>query len=647
MIRIILFVTFVYHVTVKCSAYTVPKTLYRNLYGFEINRTPANEALLNLTIGALKFMRENEKFAHSGLQDTTPEPNEEYDFIVIGAGSAGATIASRLSEIPEVTVLLIEAGRNENLMMDIPLIVNYLQLSEEINWMYQTVPSDKYCLGMVGHKCNFPRGKVVGGSSVLNYMIATRGDPKDYDEWAAMGNKEWSYKQVLKYFKKLESMDVEELKSDSEMHNTKGPVHIGYAPYHTPLAQSFVEAGAQMGYPIVDYNGEQMIGFSIVQSTIKNGTRMSSNRAYLHPFRRRKNLFLSKLSHVDKILIDPRSKRAYGVEFTKANVSIQVKARKEVILSAGAIGSPQILMLSGIGPRKHLTDMNIQVIQDAPVGENLMDHISYGGLVFFVDQPVSMTMDEVSNPMKPYLRDFLNEKEGPFTSPGGCEGLGFINVDHPKETNYSADIEFMFLAGSVVSDSILQFTFGISDDYWNAMFSNITGRHSWTIFPMLMKPLSRGRILLQNKNPETKPKIYPNYFENPDDMRVMIKGIRAAIELSKTEAMQRFGSELYDTPVPGCENYVHDSDDYWECAARTFSFTIYHYSGTCKMGPLDDPTSVVDPKLKVKGVKGLRVADASIMPVINVGHTNIPSIMIGEKAADMIKEDWGLSVKEG
>ncbi|KAJ8686459.1 hypothetical protein QAD02_022253 [Eretmocerus hayati] len=617
---------------------------YRNLYGSQENGFSMIEALAKLTTDGISFIREGGEMLEHEMRDVNPRMNQVYDFIVVGAGSAGSTVASRLSEVKNVSVLLIEAGQNENLLMDIPILVNYLQFLDGINWKYQTESSDKFCRGMTDRKCNWPRGKVMGGSSILNYMIATRGNPKDYDNWAAMGNKGWSYNEVLKYFKKLEGIGIPELMTDTKMHNTKGPVHISYPPYHTPLATSFIEAGEELGYPTVNYNGEEFVGFSYIQATIKNGTRMSTNKAYLYPASKRKNLFVSRFSHVNKVLIDPRSNRAYGVEFTKFGKTLQVRARKEVILCAGAIGSAQILMLSGVGPENHLRQMNIDVIQDSPVGENLMDHIAYGGLVFLVDQPVSISTVELSNPIKPYIDDFLLKREGPLTVPGGCEALAFIDVDKPKELDTFPNVELLFIGASVVSDPTFRFNVGISDRHWSKMYEKISGRYSWTIFPMLMRPKSKGRILLRSKNPRAKPRIYANYLDDPEDVRIMVKGIRSAIEVSKTKAMQQFDSTLYDVPVPGCEGYTYDSDEYWECAVRTFTFTIYHHSGTCKMAPESDPTGVVDPRLRVKGVKGLRVADASIMPMIMTGHTNIPVIMIGEKLADMVKKDWGYNV---
>ncbi|XP_016844951.1 glucose dehydrogenase [FAD, quinone] [Nasonia vitripennis] len=627
-------------VTLTCATNIERNTVYHNLYGFLEEEKPFQQTALNLGYGGLHFLAEGEEFLANQLKDKTPKFGEEYDFLVVGAGSAGATIASRLSETKNFKVLLIEAGGYENLIMDIPVIVNYLQFSNDINWKYQTEPSESYCRGLRDRKCNWPRGKVMGGSSVLNYMIATRGNPLDYDKWAEMGNEGWSYAEIFKYFKKLESIQIPELRDEEKMHNVDGPMRISYPPYHTPLAESFIKAGLEMGYPTIDYNANQNVGFSYIQATIMNGTRFSTNRGYLQFPNRRQNLFLSMFSHVNKVLIDSKTKRALGVEFTKSNRTIRVRARKEVILSAGAINSPQILMLSGIGPVKHLEEININVIQDLPVGENLMDHIAYGGLIFLVDQPVSIATRDLMNPINPYLNDFLIKKVGPLTVPGACEALAFIDVDNPNKLDAYPNMELLFTGASIVSDYALRYTVGYSDEPWNKMFAPIFGNYSWMIFPMLMQPKSRGRILLRSQEPMAKPRIIANYYDDPEDVRISIKGIRAAIEVSKTKSMQKFNSRIHDVLVPGCEDHEYDSDDYWECALRTFTFTIYHYSGTCKMAPENDPTSVVNPRLQVKGIKGLRVADASIMPSIITGHTNIPTIMIGEKVADMIKEDW-------
>ncbi|KYN16693.1 PREDICTED: glucose dehydrogenase [FAD, quinone]-like [Trachymyrmex cornetzi] len=616
---------------------------YHNLYGDNMSGRELTN-IFGFGIGALNFLQQGQHYMNQEVPDMVPQFGAVYDFVVIGAGTAGATIAARLSEIHQVEVLLIEAGSTENFLMDIPLLVHMLQLSNDINWKYQTKSSNKYCLGMEGNRCNWPRGKVMGGSSVLNYMIATRGGAEDYDRWAKMGNEGWAYKDVLKYFKKLETIDIPELQSDTIYHGTKGPLHISYPLFHTPLAKAFLDAGKELGYPLLDYNGKNMIGFSYVQVTTINGTRMSSNRAYLHPVRNRRNLHVTSESKVKKVLIDHHTNRAIGVEFIKHRRIIRVFASKEIILCAGAIGSPQLLMLSGIGPAKHLSELGINVVRDLPVGENLMDHVAFGGLTWTVDEPVSIRLADMINPTYPYMKDFLLRQSGPITIPGACEALAFIDTKLSTKLHDLPDIELLFIGGGLKGDFILSIVMGLNNamrQIWN----KYTSTYGWTILPMLLKPKSRGRIRLLANDINVKPEIVPNYFDNPADVKTMMDGIKAAISVGRTKAMKLFGSRLTNDTFPGCENYEYDSYDYWECAMRTASLTIYHYTGTCKMGSKEDPTAVVDPRLKVIGIQGLRVADGSIMPEIISAHTNIPIYMIAEKLADMVKEDWGYSNK--
>ncbi|XP_015597067.1 glucose dehydrogenase [FAD, quinone] [Cephus cinctus] len=615
------------------------RKFFGRLYGNNAPERPLLGSLPYLPRGVINFFLEGERFRNEKTRDTTPMTFAEYDFVVIGAGTAGAAVASRLSEIPEVTVLLIEAGGEESLLMDVPLLVNYLQFSNDVNWKYQTEPSSTYCLGMKDRRCNLPRGKVMGGSSVLNYMIATRGNSKDYDRWADLGNHGWSYDEVLPYFKKMEAMAIPGLRRDTEMHGTNGPVNIDYIPYHTPVAESFLEAGLEAGFKILDYNGRNQTGFSYLQTTTKNGMRLSSNKAYLQPARNRKNLFVTKNSLVSQILIDKPTNRAIGVKFLKHRREIVVRARKEVILCAGAIASPQLLMLSGVGPAAHLREMGIAPVKDAPVGENFQDHIAYGGLVFLIDKPISILTRDIINPLNPYLRDYLDRKTGPLSVPGACEALAFLNVTSTPED--FPDMELLFLGASPLSDPSLHYAIGISEELWRAAFAKYEGRYSWMVAPMILRPKSRGRILLRDKKIFSKPRIIANYLDDPDDVKVLTGGIRAAIALSKTRAMRRIGSQLVDLVNPVCREHEYDSDPYWECALRTLTLNIYHYSGTCKMGPEKDPTAVVNPRLQVIGIDGLRVADASIMPEIPSAHTNIPTYMIAEKLADMVKQDWG------
>ncbi|XP_011170213.2 glucose dehydrogenase [FAD, quinone] [Solenopsis invicta] len=601
--------------------------------------------LLELGNGVVNFLNQNQHYIEQELPNTTPHSGDTYDFIIIGAGTAGATLAARLSEISQFKVLLIEAGIHENLFMDIPAFAFGLQVTDTINWNYRTKPSNKYCRGMKNNRCYYPRGKVVGGSSVLNFMIANRGGAEDYDRWAELGNVGWAYKDVLKYFKKLETFDIQELKANDTYHGTEGPVHINYPKFHTPLAEAFLKASMEMGYPLTDYNGKNEIGFSYVQATIINGIRMSSNTAYLHPIHNRNNLYMTLQSTVTKILIDSITNRAIGVQFIKYNKITSVFAKKEVILCAGAIGSPQLLMLSGIGPAKHLTELGINVVKDAPVGENLMDHAVFLGLTWTINKPISFKLYGDFNPIeKPFVSDYLNKRMGPLTSPGACEALGFINTKQPERHNGLPDIELLFVGLTVKDFFTPRMIFNLKDTI-SQQWSKYQNSYGWTTLVILLKPKSRGRITLLANDVNVKPEIMPNYFDDPDDVKTMIAGIRSAIRLGQTKTMQTFNSQLINITYTECNKYEYDSDTYWECVIRIITATLYHPCGTCKMGPSGDPTAVIDPRLKVIGIQGLRVVDASIMSEIISGHINIPVYMIAEKAADMIKKDWNYLAK--
>ncbi|XP_044007879.1 glucose dehydrogenase [FAD, quinone] isoform X2 [Aphidius gifuensis] len=561
-----------------------------------------------------------------------------YDFIVIGSGSAGAVIASRLSEISNWTVLLVEAGGDENEISDIPALAGYTQMSE-LDWKYQTSPptTSAYCLAMQGDRCNWPRGKVLGGSSVLNAMVYVRGNKNDYDNWEKLGNRGWAYKDVLPYFIKSEDNRNPYL-ANSPYHGTGGLLTVQESPWRTPLSIAFLQAGIQLGYKNQDINGDNQTGFMITQSTIRRGNRCSTAKAFLRPVKSRKNLHITMNSHVLKLLFN-KDKRVTGIELLKNDKKIIIKVRREVILSAGAIGSPQLLMVSGIGPKEHLKEFDIPVLSNLRVGDNLQDHVGLGGLTYIIDEPLTFKKSRFQN--FPTAIEYILNERGAMTS-SGVEGIAFVNSRYNDKSIDWPDIQFHFTPSSINSDGGQQIKkiLGLRDSVYNTMYKPLHDAETYMLLPLLLRPLSTGWIRLKSKDPKIYPDINPNYFTHKKDMDILVDAINIAMELSNTTAFQRFGTRPLKILMPGCQKYLFNSYDYWECAIRHFTFTIYHPSGTCKMGPANDPTAVVDSRLRVYGVKGLRVADASIMPKIVSGNPNAPIIMIGEKASDMIKEDW-------
>ncbi|XP_018787280.1 PREDICTED: glucose dehydrogenase [FAD, quinone] [Bactrocera latifrons] len=563
----------------------------------------------------------------------------QYDFIVVGGGSAGAVIANRLSEVRNWTVLLLEAGGDETEISDVPALAGYLQLTD-LDWKYTTTPSAtrQYCQAMKGDRCFWPRGKVLGGSSVLNAMVYVRGSRNDYNHWEALGNPGWGYENVLKYFLKSEDVRNPYL-AKTAYHETGGYLTVQESPWRTPLSIAFLQAGMEMGYEVRDINGEQQTGFMLTQSTIRRGSRCSTGKAFIRPVRLRKNLDVLLHAHATKVLID-KNKRAIGVEFLKKGQKNVVFVRREVILSAGALNSPQLLMLSGIGPADHLQEHGINVISDLPVGDNLQDHVGLGGLTFVVDAPLTVTRSRFQT--IPVAMEYILRERGPMTF-SGVEGVAFLNSKYQDPSVDWPDIQFHFLPSSVNSDGGEQIRkiLNLRDGFYNTVYKPLHSSETWSILPLLLRPKSTGWVRLNSRNPLQQPKLIPNYFAHQEDIDVLVEGIKLAINVSNTQAFQRFGSRPHSIPLPGCRHYEFMSDAYWGCAIKQFTFTIYHPAGTCKMGPSWDVTAVVDPRLRVYGVSGIRVADASIMPTIMNGNPNAPVIMIGEKASDLIKEDWG------
>ncbi|KFB37098.1 AGAP012979-PA-like protein [Anopheles sinensis] len=586
------------------------------------------------------FMRTGDERLSQEKPDTWPLETE-YDFVIVGAGSAGSVLASRLSEVGDWSVLLIEAGPRENQLMDIPMFAHYLQTYSAVNWDYRTKPSDRYCLAFKNNQCRFPRGKVMGGSSVLNYMVYTRGNRRDYDRWAELGNPGWAYRDVLPYFRKLENSLIPN--ADPAYAGKRGPLTVSYPPYRTSVSKAFVSASVEMGLPYVDYNGRRQIGASFVQTTTRNGQRLSSNVAYLYPVRNRTNLHIKRGAHVTRVLIDAATRRATGVQLYANGRYLKVRARREVILSAGTIGSAQLLMLSGVGPAKHLRKKGIEPLVNLAVGYNFQDHTAAGALTFLLNSTTTLTSRRIFT-LENFMLYEQRQRNGMMTSTGACEALTFLDTDRPGAPDGWPDVELLLISGTHAADRIYESNFNYKPDTFDRLFGEIErrGTEGYTVFPMTLRPRSRGRITLATANPFDYPIINPNYFSDPYDLDISVRAIRKAIELSRMGPLQRYGARLHTTPMPGCEGYTFDSDDYWKCFTRHSTYTIYHHVGTCKMGPRKDRMAVVDARLRVHGIRGLRVIDASIMPEVPAGHTNGPTIMIAEKGADMIKEDWGI-----
>lgn len=421
---------------------------------------------------------------------------------------------------------------------------------------------------------------------------------------------------------------------------TGGYLTIQDAPFNTPVGAGFLQAGQEFGYDIVDINGEQQTGFAFYQFNMRRGARCSTAKAFIRPVRLRKNLHVALFAHVTRVIVDPLTKRAFGVEYIRNGVKRVVHATREIILSAGAIGSPHILMNSGIGSRQNLESVGVEVIHQLEgVGQNLQDHIAVGGIAWIIDRPIGINTNRLVN-LNSALRYAITE-DGPLTSSVGLEVAAFVNTKYANASDDWPDMNFMMTSAALFSDTQVKTAHGLQNDFFDHCYGDLMGKDAFSILPMILRPKSRGFIKLHSRNPLRYPLLYHNYLTHPDDVAVLREGVKLAVAIGETESLRgQFGAKFHSRQVPNCKHLPHFTDEYWECFIRQYTMTIYHMSGTAKMGPAYDPLAVVDAQLRVHGIQGLRVIDASIMPTITNGNIHAPVIMIGEKGADLIKALW-------
>lgn len=418
--------------------------------------------------------------------------------------------------------------------------------------------------------------------------------------------------------------------------------------FRTKLSDIFLEAGRILGHPTVDYNAPETLGFGRVQVTASRGHRFSAAKVFLHSHKNRPNLHILQDSVATRVLINPHTKEAYGVKYIRNNVLRTVSVRKEIILAAGPIASPQLLMLSGIGPKSHLESVGVPVIQDLPVGRKLYDHICFPGLIFSLNvTDISFIENRILNFQS--IIEWLHNGDNALASPGAVEGIGYIKTEISDDPDPSVpDMELINIGGSFVSDGgpgaskSVRRGMRIVNSIFDEAFGPIDGKDSWSTFPMLLHPKSFGYMELKDKNPFSHPRMYGNYLTERSDVATFIAAIRHVQALVATAPFQRIGARVFPAKYRTCKSFVFDTDEYWECAIRTLTATLHHQIATCRMGPDGDPEAVVDPELRVKGIKNLRVADSSVIPRTISAHTNAPAIVIGLKAADLIKNTWNL-----
>ncbi|CAG4932911.1 unnamed protein product [Colias eurytheme] len=547
---------------------------------------------------------------------------KSYDFVVIGGGTAGSVVASRLSENPMWKVLLIEAGGDEPVPSAVPSWFGAYWGRPETDWIYYTEPQSKACLAK-GGKCYWPRGKMLGGTSVINGMMYMRGHAEDYDSWAANGAEGWSWKEVFPYFIKSERNKEVGTVVSPQYHGVNGPLPVQRFRYTPQFMKDVVNAAGELGYsPTSDLNAENATGFTIAQTYNDRGSRYSSSRGYLRPVSKRINLHVSLKTMVSRVIVNPDTNRVIAVEYIKGGKKRTVGVRKEAILSGGTINSPQILLLSGIGPKETLEKFNIPVIKDLPgVGQNLINHVG-SSFDFTLTKESDIPELTWSTAM-----EYIADRKGPLSATGLSQGVGLINSPMAPAHGRQPDIQYFFYGyrahcadGSVANQNDLK------------------NRRHITISPIALQPRSRGYLTLRSADPFDKPVLQPNYFDEEHELNVLVEASKIAYRLANTTLLrEKYGIKPTEGYASECGDSTQPTDEFFRCVAQRYTEPENHQVGTCKMGAKNDSMAVVDPQLRVYGVDGLRVIDASVMPNVPTSNTQAPVIMIAERGADFIK----------
>jgi choline dehydrogenase len=535
------------------------------------------------------------------MNDNTPTP--EFDYVIVGAGSAGCVLANRLSADGKHSVLLLEAGPEDtNLWIHVPLGYGKLFKDKTVNWMYQTEPEP----GLDGRTVFQPRGKVLGGSSSINGLLYVRGQHEDYDRWRQRGNAGWGFADVLPYFKKAESQQ----RGADDFHGADGPLPVSDLGHPDPISAAFIKAAAQTGIPEnPDFNGASQEGAGFFQTTTRNGRRASTAVAYLRPAKARKNLHVETSALAQRIRFEGR--RAVVVEYSKAGAPRTARARKEILVSSGAYNSPQLLQLSGVGPADLLQKHGIDVVLDAAgVGHDLQDHMQVR-MVMRCPQPITLN-DIINNPVRRMLAGarYAAFRKGPLTIAAGTSGAFFKT--NPRLATPDIQVHFLPFSTDKMGEKLHSFS-GFSASVCQ------------------MRPESRGSLRIRSADPSVPPEIRINYLATETDRTANVEGLKILRKILQAPALRPFVTEEVE---PGVK-VVTDEALLSYCRQR--GSTIYHPTSTCRMG--SDPLAVVDQRLRVRGIEGLRVVDGSIMPDLVSGNTNAAIIMIAEKASEMILED--------